>query len=84
MGRQDKIVAIGSVGVNKVIQQRPFQPRAHTGVHPVACTCQLYAPLIVDKAQVLAQVHMVLGSKVKFRLFAHITQGLIVFLAAGL
>ena len=84
MRGQDEIIAIGNVGVNEVVQQRPLQPCAHAGVHPVAGTCQLHTPLIVDKPQILAQIHMVLGREVKLVGLAKVAQGFVVFLSAGL
>ena len=83
VGGQDEIVAVGGVGVDEVVQQRPLQSCAHAGVHPVTGTGQLDAPLVVDQAQVLAQVHMVLGLEIKGVLLADVTQGLVVLLAAG-
>ena len=83
VGRKNELVAVGNVGIDEVVQKRPLQPRAHAGVHPVARAGQLHATLIVDKAQVRAKIHMVLGFKVKGMLLAHIPQGLVVLLAAG-
>ena len=80
---QDELIAVGNVGVDEVVQQRPLQPGAHAGVHPVAGACQLHAPLVVDETQVLAKVNVVLGLKVKGVLRANIAQGLVVLLAAG-
>ena len=71
------------MGIDEVVEQGPLQPCAHAGVHPEAGARQLGAPVIVDEAQVGAQVHMVLGLKVEGVLLAHIAQGLIVLLAAG-
>ena len=83
MGRQNKFVAVGDVGVDEVVQQRPFQTGAHACVHPVSGTGQLHAPLVVDETQILAQIHMVLWLKVKGVLLADVAQGLVVLLAAG-
>ncbi len=83
VGRQDELVAVGNVGVDEVVEQCPLQPGAHAGVHPVAGAGQLHAPLIVDQAQILAQVNVVLGGEIKGVLFADIAQGLVVLLAAG-
>ncbi len=83
MRGQDHFVAVGNVGVDEVVQQRPFQSCAHASVHPVAGACQLHAPLVVDKTQVCAQVHMVLGLKVKGMLLPDVAQGLVIFLTAG-
>ena len=83
MRRQDEFVAVSYVAIDEVIQQGPFQSCAHTGVNPVAGARQLDAPLVIDEAQILAQVYMVLGLKVKGVLFPNIAQGLVVFFAAG-
>ena len=83
VGRQDEIVAVSGVGIDEVIQQCPLQPCAHAGVHPVAGACQLDAPLVVDESQIGAQVHMVPGFEIEAVLLTHVTQGLVVLLAAG-
>ena len=80
---QDELVAVGDVGVDEVVQQRPLKSCAHAGVHPVAGACQLHATLIVNESQILAQVHMVLRLKVKGMLLPNVSQGLVVLLAAG-
>ena len=72
MGRQDKLVAVGNMGVDEVVQQRPLQPCAHTGVHPVTGSGQLDTTGVVNESQTFAQIHMVLGLKIKVRLFTHI------------
>ena len=83
MGRQDELIAVGDVGVDEVVQQRPLQPGAHALVDPEAGTGQLGAPVIIDQAQIQAQIHMVLGGEVKLVGFAEVAQGLVVLLAAG-
>ena len=83
MRGQNEVVAVSNVGVDEVVQQRPFQSRAHAGVHPVAGAGQLHAPLIVNKTQILAQVNVMLRLKVKGMLFADVAQGLVVLLPAG-
>ena len=83
MGRQDKLIAVGNVAVDEVVQQRPLQSGAQAGVHPVAGTGQLDAPLIVNETQILAQIHMVLGGEVELVGLAEILEGLVVLLTAG-
>ena len=83
VGRQDEFVAVSHVAVDEVVQQSPLQAGAHAGIDPVSGTGQLDAPLVVDEAQVLAQVHMVLGLKIKGMLLADVAQRLVVLLAAG-
>ena len=82
--RQDELIAVGQVGVDEVVQQGPLQPGTHAGVHPEAGSGQLHPPGVVNEAQAGAQVHMMLGLKVKLVGLAEVAQGLVVLLAAGL
>ena len=84
MRRQNEIVAVCGVGIDEVVQQSPLQTGAHAYIHPVACACQLHAPLVVDQAQILAQIHMVLGGEVKLMGLTEVDQRLIVLFSAGL
>ena len=52
VGGQHKFIAIGYMGVDEVVQQRPLQPGPHTLIHPEAGTGQFGSPVIVDEAQV--------------------------------
>ena len=52
VGGQHKFIAVGHMGVDEVVQQRPLQPGSHALIHPEAGTSQLGPPVIVDEAQV--------------------------------
>ena len=85
IGRQDDhFVAVAQVAVHKVVEQRPFQPRAETAVHPEAGARQLRAALVVDQAEIGAEVDVVLRLEVELVRFAVVAQRLVVLLAAGL
>ena len=71
------------MGVDKVVDERPLQTRAHAGVHPETGAGQLGAAFIVDHAQLSAQVHMVLGLEIELVGLAKVAQRLVVLLAAG-
>lgn len=81
--RQHEGVAVLDVGGDEVIEQGPLEPRAHVRVEPVAVAGELDAALVVDQAQVLAEVDVVLGFKGEGRLFAKDLDDLVVLLAAG-
>ena len=84
MGHQHQLVAVGQVSVDKIIQQGPFQPGAQARIDPEAGARQLGASLIVDQAQVRAEVYVMLGLKIELMGLAVLAQGLVVLLAAGL
>ena len=70
--------------VDEIVQQRPFQTAAHAAVHPEARAGQLRAALIVDQAEVGAEVDVMLRLKVEGMRLAVVAQRLVVLLAAGL
>ena len=83
MRRQDEFITVGDVGVDEIVQQSPLQTGAHALVAPKAVAAHLDATLIVDQIQTGAQIHVILGFKVKGVRFAEIAQGLVVLFAAG-
>ena len=80
--RQHELVAVLYVGADEVVEQRPFQLCAQTGVQPVAVAAHLNAALVVYKTQRGAQIHVVLALVGQVRLFAERVDHLIVLLAA--
>ena len=80
---QDQLVAVGQVGVNEVVEQRPLQTGTHASVDPEARAGQLGAAVVVDEPQVGAEIHVVLGLKVEHSGLAPVAERLVVFLAAG-
>ena len=59
-GQADHLVAVLQVLVDEVVKQGPLEARAHAAVDPEAGARQTRAALIVDEAEIRAQVHMVL------------------------
>ena len=82
--QHDHLVAVGQMLVDEIVQQRPFQTAAHAAVHPEARASQLRAALIVDQAEVGAEVDVMLRLKVEGMRLAVVAQRLVVLLAAGL
>ena len=83
-GKADHLVAVLQVLVDEVVEQGPLEARAHAAVDPEAGARQTRAALIVDEAEVRAQVHMVLRLEVEVMRLAVVAQRLIVLLAARL
>jgi len=83
VGRQHEGVAVLEVLADEVVEQRPFQPRAQVRIQPVAVAAHLDAALVVDEAQLRAQLHVVLRLEGPGRLFAVGLDHLIGFFAAG-
>ena len=82
MRRQNHLVPVRKMRVHEIVQQRPLQPRAHAAVDPEARARQLGAARIVDQPQIRAEIHVVLGLKIKGARLAPVAQGLVVLLAA--
>ena len=65
---------------NKKIQKRPFEPRALAAINPESAAGKLNAALIIDYAELVANVDVVLRRKAEFGLNAHYLNHLVVFL----
>ena len=68
MRRQNEFVTVFEVFGNKEIQKRPFEPRAHAAVQPVAAARKLDAAFVIDEPQLRAKIHVVFRLEGKFRL----------------
>ena len=78
-----QFVAVAQMLFHKEIEQRPFEPRAHSAVNPRTGPRKLCAALVINHMQALAELHMVFRHKAfKLRLLAEIVKRLVVFFSA--
>ena len=83
VGRQNKLITVLDMLVDKEIKERPFQTGAPAPVQPGAGSGDFCAPLVVDHPQAFAKLHVVFRLIVKLRLLLKIADRLVLLLAAG-
>ena len=79
---QHQIIAVSNMEVHEIVEDRPLQTRAKSGIDPESVSGELDTALVVDQTQIGAEIHVVLRLEIKFTRLAVVTQRLVIFLAA--
>ena len=80
--RKDKLVSVGKMSVDEIVEQSPLETRAHSSVYPEARSRKLGSSVVVYKSESGAEINVVLRLEIKLLGLSEITDRLVVLLAS--